>query len=70
MFLCDNNEQMLAVASPQCGEHNDLFNINNQFIELLQLLESATISYDGIFLNAYPGFDSEALVALCYKKSI
>lgn len=47
---------MLAVSSPQCSEHNDLFNINNQFIELLQLLESVTISRDGIFLNADPWF--------------
>ena len=70
LFLCDNNGQMLAVASPQSGEHDDLFNINDQFIELLQLLESATISYDGVFLNADPGFDSEALAAECYEKGI
>lgn len=70
LFLCDNNGQMLAVSSPQSGEHNDLFNINDQFIELLQLLESATISHDGIFLNADPGFDSEVLDELCQEKRI
>lgn len=70
LFLCDNNGQMLAVASPQSGEHNDLFNINNQFLELLQLLESANISHTGIFLNADPGFDSEELATLCYENGI
>ncbi len=70
LFLCDNKGQMLAVASPQSGEHNDLFNIKEQFMELLGLLDEAAISYNGVFLNADPGFDSEELIALCYEKNI
>lgn len=70
LFLCDNNGQMLAVATPQSGEHNDLFNIQEQFMELLALLESATISHEGIFLNADPGFDSELLSSMCQEQGI
>ena len=58
LFLCDNRGQMLVVASPQSGEHNDLYSIQTLFTEMLELLTDATIEYNGIFLNADAGFDS------------
>lgn len=70
LFLCDNRGQMLVVASPQSGEHNDLYNIQTLFTEMLELLTDATIEYNGIFLNADAGFDCEELKEICLERGI
>lgn len=70
LFLADNNGQMLACASPQEGQHNDLFNIKELFNQLCQTLIKAGINLNGLFLNADAGFDSEELRELCYQKGI
>ena len=70
LFLCDNRGQMLAVASPQSGEHNDLYNLPALFKEMLELLTDATIDYNGIFLNAAAGFDCEELKETCLERGI
>lgn len=70
MFLADNQGQMLACASPQMGQHHDLFNIETLFEELCQMLSKAGIDIKGLFLNADAGFDSQAFRDQCKEKEI
>lgn len=70
LFLADNKGKMLACASPQEGQHNDLFNIKELFNELCETLIKAGINLNGLFLNADAGFDSQELREICYQKGI
>lgn len=70
LFLADNTGQPLACATPQAGNHHDLFDIETSFGELCALLEAAQISLDGLFLNADSGFDASALRADCFRRGI
>ena len=51
LFLADNTGQPLAVASPQAGNHHDVFDIETSFGELCTLVEEAHISLEGLFLS-------------------
>lgn len=68
--MADRTGQPLACASPQAGQHHDLFNIDTSFGELCALLEEAQISLDGLFLNADSGFDAKALRDDCFRRGI
>lgn len=70
LFLADNQGQMIACASPQEGQHNDLYNIKELFEELCQMLIKAGIDVKGLFLNADAGFDSQELRQSCKDKEI
>jgi transposase len=70
LFLADNQGQMLACASPQAGQHHDLFDIQTLFEELCGMLTKAGIDMKGLFLNADAGFDSQELRKLCKQKQI
>jgi transposase len=70
LFLADNQGQMLACATPQEGNHHDLFNIQSLFNELCEILSKAGIDLKGLFLNADAGFDSQELRKLCKEKQI
>jgi hypothetical protein len=59
LILCDNNGLPLVVGKPQDGNHNDLYNINTIFDEMIAFLEQAGISMQGVFMNADAGFDSD-----------
>ena len=70
LYLADNQGQMLACASPQEGQHHDLFNIQELFEELCQMLTKANINIKGLFMNADSGFDSTELRQICKDKEI
>ncbi len=70
LFLADNTGQPLACATPQAGNHHDLFDIETQFGELCALVEEAQISLDGLFLNADSGFDASRLRDDCFRRGI
>jgi transposase len=70
LFLADNSGLMLAMATPQEGQHHDLFAIRTLFTQLTQLLEAAGIDLRGVFLNADPGFDARALREVCEQGDI
>jgi transposase len=55
LYLTDKQGLVLAMSTPVSGNHNDLFNIEQTFEELTTMLEDATISVDGLFLNADAG---------------
>ena len=66
---------MLACASPQEGQHHDVYNIKELFEELCQMLIKAGINIKGLFLNrivecADASFDSQELRQICKDKEI
>lgn len=70
LFLCDNQGQMLAVSTPQSGEHNDLYEIGELFDELVSVLQDAGIESRWLFINADPGFDSDSFRTACNEKEM
>ena len=70
LFLADSRGQPLACASPQAGNHHDLFDIATSFGELCGLLEEARILLEGLFLNANSGFDAMLLRDDCFRRGI
>lgn len=70
VFLADKTGQMLAMYTPQEGQHHDLYKIRSVFKELLELLQDTGIDTRGIFLNADPGFDSKEFRSECIQEEI
>ena len=70
LLLADSTGQSLACASPQAGNHHDLFDIKISFGELCGLLEEAPISLEGLFLNADSGFKTQVLRDDCFRRGI
>ena len=70
LFISDNQGVMLAMSTPQKGQHHDLFEIQSLFNEICTLLKEAGINLDGLFLNADPGFDSALFREACEKENI
>jgi transposase len=70
LFLSDSQGVMLAMATPQEGQHHDLFDIQELFEQLCSLLKQAGIDLKGLFLNADPGFDSATFQAACEQQEI
>jgi transposase len=70
LFLSDNQGQMLAMSTPQSGEHNDLYKITELMQEMITLLANSNIETNGLFLNADAGFDAENLRVFCHQKKI
>ena len=70
LFLSDNQGVMIAMSTPQEGQHHDLFHIQELFDEICSLLKEAGINLNGLFLNADAGFDSADFLAACSKEEI
>lgn len=70
LYLSDSKGIMLAMATPQEGQHHDLFEIRQLFEEICQMLKGAGIDIEGLFLNADPGFDSQDFKDFCEGKEI
>ena len=70
LFMSDNQGVILAMSTPQEGQHHDLFQIQELFDEICTLLKEAGLDLKGLFLNADPGFDSVDFEAACAKEEI
>jgi transposase len=70
LFFVDKNGQPVAIATPQPGNHHDLYEIKTLFEQMCPSLEDADIAVKGIFLNADAGFDAQELRELCSEKEI
>jgi len=70
LFFVDKQGQPVAMATPQSGNHHDLYEIKTLFEQMCQLLEDAGVPVKGIFLNADAGFDAEELRNLCRDREI
>jgi transposase len=70
LFFVDKHGQPVAMATPQGGNHHDLYEIKTLFEQMCQLLEDAAITVKGVFLNADAGFDAQELRTLCMDRGI
>jgi transposase len=70
LFLADKQGVPLAIATPQAGNHHDLFNIQELFEQMDALLQQAGIELRGVFMNADAGFDAQVVRELCAEKEI
>lgn len=70
LFLCDNQGVMLSIATPQEGQHHDLFEIQTLFDELCQILKNENIDLKDLFLSTDLEFDSEDFRKACEKEKI
>lgn len=70
LFLSDSQGVILSMSTPQEGQHHDLYQIQELFGEIGNLLKEAGIDLKGLFLNADPGFDSEGFRQACEKEEI
>ncbi len=52
IYLTDRQGLSVAMSAPVSGNHNDLFDIEAQFQEVVSTLEETEISVDGLFINA------------------
>lgn len=70
LFLTDKQGIPLAMSNPVGGRHHDLFEIEKSFVKILEDLNQANISPNGLFLNADAGFDSKEFRAICIEQGI
>jgi hypothetical protein len=61
---------MLAMSTPQEGQHQDLYQIQELFNEICELRKNAEINLNGLFLNTDPGFDSMDFRQACQAEGI
>ena len=71
-MLCISDRQgvLLAASRPEKGNQNDVFDIEEHFNSLLEMLHESGIRTDGLFLNADAGFDTKKLRSLCHENGI
>ena len=70
LYFTDRQGIPLAMSKPVSGNHHDLYDIELHFDEIIKVLQQATISVDGLFMNADAGFDAENLRRICQQKGI
>ena len=70
LFFSDKDGLPLSMATPQAGNHNDVFEIQALFEQMCALLEEAGVDLRGVFMNADGGFDAQVLRELCAEKEI
>lgn len=70
LFLTDKQGIPLACADPVGGNHNDLFEIEKSVSKIIDTLGDSEIEYQGLFMNADAGFDSQLLRIICDRLEI
>jgi transposase len=65
IFLVDAQGVPLCLSKPIAGNHHDLYQINEQFKFMCQILEHAQIDPHGMVMNADAGFDSMSFRNFC-----
>ena len=70
LFLTDRRGIPLAMSRAVAGNHNDLYQVERRFEEILADVRAADIDTDCLFMNADAGFDSEAFREVCFRHDI
>jgi transposase len=70
LIVTDSQGIPLACSNPIAGNHNDAFKLVPTFDKMLGFIQSAGISFNGLFLNADSGFDTTAFRSYCYTHEI
>lgn len=58
LFLIDNQGVILFCSEPISGNHNDLYEIEHYFTQIMEMAKKADINLKGLFLNGDGGFDA------------
>lgn len=67
LFLCDNNGIPLSCSDVMAGNHNDVYDVENQLGKMLEDIKKSNIRTDYLFLNADAGFDTDNLRDCCKR---
>ena len=59
LFLVDNQGIILGCSRPISGEHHDLYEIQNHFGEIIEMVKESDLDLSYSFLNADAGFDDK-----------
>ena len=70
LIITDSQGIPLACSDAISGNHNDAYQLVTVVEKMLEMIRSAGIATDGLFLNADAGFDTEDFRTQCYKKDI
>ena len=70
LYISDERGVIVAASQPESGNHHDVFEIEQHFEELIEMLKVAEIEIEGLVLNADAAFDTEELRRLCSKHQI
>jgi len=70
IYLTDRQGIPLAMSMPVSGNHNDLYAIENSIVEIVNVVDQADISVEGLFVNADGGFDGEHLFQVFEKEGM
>ncbi|WP_075603189.1 hypothetical protein [Saccharicrinis aurantiacus] len=60
LIISDVNGIPIACSEPIAGNHNDAYELVENFENMAQSLKKSNIYIDGLFLNADAGFDTKA----------
>lgn len=70
LIQTDSQGIPLSCSEPISGNHNDAYELKNNFKMMLTNIQSSGISIDGLFLNADSGFDTEEFRDCCFQRGI
>ncbi len=70
LILPDSKGIPIACSEPISGNHNDAFNLTQNFDSMVTSLKASNISVDGLFLNADAGFDTVSFRNYLFKHDI
>ena len=70
LILSDANGIPITCSQPIAGNHNDAFELVENFDFMTNSLNKSDISVDGLFLNADAGFDTKEFRNSLFKKNI
>lgn len=70
LIMTDSRGTPLGCSNIMAGNHNDVYELEQNTDEILSMLTGANISYKGLFLNADAGFDTESFRNYCLRKEI
>ncbi len=70
LLITDSQGIPLACTYPIAGNHNDAYELENNFDKMLKYIQLANIPTKGLFLNADAGFDTINFRSYCYANEI
>ena len=70
LIITDSQGIPLACSDPIAGNHNDAYQLENNFSKMLHSIQLANIPTEGLFLNADSGFDTHDFRSYCYVNEI
>ena len=70
LIITDSNGISITCSDPIDGNHNDAYQLVENFDTMIQAITESNIRTDGLFLNADAGFDTKEFRNCCYKHDV